>query len=178
MNECCTLPLEKIMANEHKPDGVCCLITEKTDAPPQTDCPESGTESEKIQRRTIEHMVRPELVDKILDSQYYYCADADCAIVYFSSDGISKFTTEDIRVAVFAKDPGKDVNVCYCFDWTRGRIEEEIRETGVSTAARDVAEKMRAKFCECDIKNPKGTCCIGNISAYVREAKNSLVAEK
>ena len=31
MNECCTLPLEKIMANDHKQDGVCCLITEKTD---------------------------------------------------------------------------------------------------------------------------------------------------
>ena len=62
MNECCTLPVEKIMANEHKPDGVCCLISEVTEAPPRADCPESGTISRKIQHRTIEHLVKPELV--------------------------------------------------------------------------------------------------------------------
>jgi len=26
MLECCDVPLEKIMANEHKPGGVCCLV--------------------------------------------------------------------------------------------------------------------------------------------------------
>ena len=25
MHECCTVPINQIMANEHKPDGVCCL---------------------------------------------------------------------------------------------------------------------------------------------------------
>ena len=178
MHECGTVPVEKIMENEHKQDGVCCLISEVTEAPPRADCPESVTISRKIQHRTIERMVKPELVDKILASQYYYCAASACPIVYFSQDGTSKFTTEDLLVAVFAKDPGKDVYVCYCYDWTRSRIENEIRETGVSTASRKVAEKVRASLCECDIKNPKGTCCLGDISAYVREAKDNLKAEK
>ena len=43
MHECCTVPVEKIMENKHKPDGVCCLISEVTEAPPRADCPESGT---------------------------------------------------------------------------------------------------------------------------------------
>ena len=167
MYECFTVPVEKIMENEHKQDGVCCLISDVTKAPPRADCPESGTISRKIQHRTIEHLVKPELVDKILASQYYYCAAADCPIVYFSQDGASKFNTEDIQLAVLAKDQGKDVNVCYCFDWTRGRIEEEIRETGVSTASQKIAEKVRASLCECDIKNPKGTCCLGDINRVV-----------
>ncbi len=177
MNECCTLPVEKIMANEHKPDGVCCLISEVTEAPPRADCPESGTSSRKIQHRTIEHLVKPELVAQILASQYYYCAAPDCPVVYFSPDGARKFTTEDLQVAVLAKDPGKDVNVCYCYDWTRGRIEDEIRETGVSTASRKVAEKVGASLCECDIKNPKGTCCLRDLDTYVREAKDNLKTE-
>lgn len=176
MNECCTIPVEKIMANEHKPDGVCCLVTEETDAPLKADCPDSGTNSRKIQRRTIEHMLKPELVVNISDSQYYYCANPDCPVVYFSQDGSSRFTTEEIQIAVFAKDSGRDVKVCYCYDWTRGRIEDEIRETGNSTVSREVAEKVRASLCECDIKNPKGTCCLGDLNRYVAGIKESLAA--
>jgi len=175
MHECCTVPVEKIMANEHKPDGVCCLVTEETDAPLRAVCSESATDSKKIQRRTIEHMVKPELADKILDSQYYYCADADCPVVYFSMENTNKFTIEDLQVAVFAKDPGKNVNVCYCYDWTRGRIEDEIGTTGVSTASKEVAEKVRASLCECDIKNPKGTCCLGDINTVIKEAKEKYI---
>jgi len=178
MHECCTFPIEKIMANEHKPDGVCCLVTEETDAPLLAACPESATDSKKIQHRTIEHLVKQDLVERILDSQYYYCADADCPVVYFSPDGASKFTIDELQLAVFEKDSGKNVNVCYCYDWTRGRIEDEIRETGVSTASKEVAEKVRASLCECDIKNPKGTCCLGDLNAYVREVKDNLEVEK
>ncbi len=166
MHECCDVPVEEIMSNEHMPDGSCCLVTEVTDAPPSADCPASGTESKKIQHRTIENMVKPELIDQILDSQYYYCADPECSVVYFNQDSSSTFTAADLRVKVFAKDPGKDVYVCYCFDWTRGRIEEEIEETGTSTASRDVAEKMKAGNCECDIKNPRGVCCLGDINKF------------
>ncbi len=175
MHECCTVSVEKIMADDHKPDGTCCLVTEETDAPLRAICPRSGTGSIKIQHRTIEHMVKPELVEQIVDSQYYYCANADCEVVYFSQTGTSEFTTEDLRLKVFAKDQGKDVYVCYCFDWTRGRIEEEIRETGVSTASRDVAEKVRAKLCECDIKNPKGVCCLGDLNSTIREIKEKYL---
>ena len=178
MHECCTIPIDKIMANEHKPDGICCLVTEVTDAPLRADCPVSATESKKIQRRTIEHMVKPELVEKILAAQYYYCSDSDCPVVYFSQDGNIRFTTEDIQVAVFSKDSGKDVNVCYCYDWTRGRIEDEIRKTGNSTVSQEVAEKVRASLCECDIKNPKGACCLGDLNRYVEEIKESVAAEK
>ena len=167
MHECCTVPIEQMMANEHKPDGVCCLVSDVTEAPLRADCPESGTGSRKIQRRTVDHLVKPEQAGDIIDTQYYYCAAADCPVVYFSQDGASKFTTEDLRVAVFAKDPGKDVNVCYCYDWTRSRIENEIKETGVSTASQKIAEKVRASLCECDIKNPKGTCCLGDINRVV-----------
>ena len=167
MYECCDVSLEKIMSNEHKPGGVCCLITEETVAPLRAHCPQSKTSARKIQRRTVEHLVKPELVGSISDSQYYYCDAPDCPVVYFNQDSSGTFTKGDLQVPVFAKDPGKEVNVCYCFDWTRGRIEEEIKETGTSTASREVAEKMKADHCDCDIKNPKGTCCLGDINRFV-----------
>lgn len=174
MHECCTLPIDRIMANEHKPDGVCCLVSEVTDTPPRADCPESGTSSRKIQRRTIEHLVKSDRVGEIADTQYYYCADSDCPVVYFANDSVRSFTTEDLKVKVFAKDTGGDVNVCYCYDWTRDGIKNELAETGQSTASREIAEKVRDSLCECDIKNPKGTCCLGDVNRVVREAKEAL----
>jgi len=175
MNDCCVVPIDKIMANEHLSDGACCLVTETSDAPLRANCPKSGSDSKKIQRRTMEHLVKPELVGNISDSQYYYCADESCLTVYFSLDGASTFTVEDLQVAVFDKDAGGEVNVCYCFDWTRGHLKDEIRESGVSAASKEVAEKVRAGVCECDIKNPKGVCCLGDINTVIRETKAKLV---
>ncbi len=178
MHECCTVPIDQMMANEHKPDGVCCLVSEVTEAPPRADCSESGTSSRKIQHRTVEHLVKHEQAGEIVDTQYYYCAEPDCSVVYFAGDGVRSFTTDDLKVKVFAKDPGGDVNVCYCYDWTRDRIKSELAETGRSSASREIAEKVRASLCECDIKNPKGTCCLGDVNRAVREAKEALAAEQ
>lgn len=177
MNECCALPAEQIAADQHKPGGVCCLVTEKTEAPARAHCPESGTSSRKVQHRTVEHLVKPERTPDIAATQYYYCAEADCPVVYFAQDGIPSFTTADIKVAVFSKDPGGDVNACYCFDWTRNRIRNELAETGKSTAAIEIAKKVKAQLCECDVKNPKGTCCLGDVNAVVKEAKQALGPE-
>jgi len=139
MHECCTVPINQIMANEHEPDGVCCLVSEVTEAPPRADCPESGTSSRKIQHRTVKHLVKPEQAGETVDTQYYYCAEPECPVVYFAGDGVRSFTTNDLKVKVFAKDPRGDVNVCYCYDWTRNRIKSELTETGQSSASREIA---------------------------------------
>ncbi len=178
MHECCTVPIDQIMANEHKPDEVCCLVSEVTEAPPRADCPESGNSSRKIQHRTVEHLVKPEHAGEIVDTQYYYCAEPDCPVVYFAGDGVRSFTTDDLNVKVYAKDHGGDVNVCYCYDWTRDRIKNELAETGQSSASREIAEKVSASLCECDIKIPKGTRCFGDVNRAVRKAKEALAVKQ
>ncbi|MEE8186204.1 MAG: hypothetical protein V3T99_00905, partial [Nitrososphaerales archaeon] len=70
------------------------------------------------------------------------------------------------------------VNACYCYDWTRNRIKNELVETGKSTAAIEIAKKVKAGLCECDIKNPKGTCCLGDVIAVVKEEKQVLGLEE
>ncbi len=168
MNPCCVNPIEVIAADAHKPDGECCLITEKTPSPNRAACPVSSTMSRKIQRRTLEHLLRPEKIREIENVQYYFCADRDCRIVYFSHESMPYFTIDDVSVKVMVKDPGDDVNVCYCFDWTRDRIKEEIASTGKSTASLQIAREIKAGNCTCDIKNPKGECCLGDVNSFVK----------
>jgi hypothetical protein len=170
MSSCCVLPVEVIAADQHKTGDECCLVTEKTPAPARTECPISKTLSRKVQRRTLEHLLKPENVGSMQKVQYYYCTDQACRVVYFSNENVPYYTVDDVKVKVFAKDTGNDVHVCYCFDWTRGRIKEQSAETGKSTAALEIAREVKAGNCACDIKNPKGECCLGDVNLVVKES--------
>ena len=171
MNSCCTLPIEVIAADKHKSDEQCCLVTEITPAPRKAECPVSETLSRKVQRRTLEHILRQEHVVSIQKVQYYYCENPTCPVVYFSNEKVPYFTTDDVRVKVLTKDNGDDVNVCYCFGWSRGRIKDEYTQTGKSTASIQIAQEVHAGNCACDVKNPKGECCLGDVNTFVKGIK-------
>jgi hypothetical protein len=171
---CCTAPVETIAANGHLSAGECCLVPQPVAAPVRAPCPASGSDARRVAKRTIEHLLTPSAATRIARGiQYYYCEDPRCDVVYFSKDGASQFMTADVRVAVFAKDVGEDVNVCYCFDWTRRRLREEIDLTEGSTAARSIANNIRTIGCACDIKNPSGRCCLGDVNRVVAEIVRS-----
>jgi len=173
MNSCCKLPVEQIAMDKHKSGENCCLMTDMTSAPARAECPVSKMPSRKVQKRTVEHLLRPEKVSLIHDAQYYYCADPGCTVVYFSNESVPYFTVEDVAVKVLSKDRGDDVKVCYCFDWTRARIKEELAQSGESTASLKIAEEIKAGNCACDIKNPKGECCLGDVFQVVKETISS-----
>ncbi len=168
MNSCCALPVEVIAADQHKKGDECCLVTEKTPAPTKANCPISKTPSRKVQKRTLEHLLKPEKLAELRDVQYYNCTDPTCKVVYFSNENVSYFSVDDVKVKVYAKVKDDGVNVCYCFDWTRGRIKEQIETTGKSTAAVEIAREVKAGRCSCDLKNPKGECCLGDVNSYVK----------
>jgi len=168
MNSCCVQPLEVIAADQHKSSDACCLVTEKTPAPARADCPISQISSRKVQRKTLEHLLNPGKVAEMQNVQYYYCTAPDCCAVYFSNENVPYFTVEDVQVKVLAKDKGDEVNVCYCFNWTRGRIKQQIKETCKSSAALEIAREIKAGHCACDIKNPKGECCLGDVNSFVK----------
>lgn len=170
MNSCGVQPVEVIATGQHKSGENCCLVTEKTLAPAKAACPVSGTLSRKVQRRTLEHLLKPEKLGLLRDVQYYCCRETNCDAVYFSNENAPFFTTADLPVKVFAKDQGDEVPVCYCFDWTRARIKQQIKETGQSAAAVEIAREIKAGNCACDIKNPKGECCLGDVNKLVKEA--------
>ena len=58
--------------------------------------------------------------------------------------------------------------VCYCFRYTPGSIRAEIEATGHSTVVDAINEGIQAGQCACDIRNPQGSCCLGNVRAVVK----------
>ena len=174
MNSRRKLPSESNAANRETIGGACCSFTPAVSAPARAECPISKTSSHRVQRRTLEHLLNPEKVAEMQNVQYYYCTDPECKVVYFSNDNVPYFTREDVGVKVFAKDASDDVSVCYCFDWTRERIKNEIAQTETSSAAAQIAREVKAGNCVCDIKNPKGECCLGDVNAVVKAAMLSI----
>ena len=64
-------------------------------------------------------------------------------------------------------DPGRQL-VCYCFDESEDSIRAELGEQGRSGAVERVRAHIAARDCACDVKNPRGVCCLGDLIAVVR----------
>jgi hypothetical protein len=85
---------------------------------------------------------------------------------------------EDLRESVFQKQPYRDETlVCYCFQHTVGSIRAEIIQTGVSTVIDQIMAGIQAGQCACDIRNPQGSCCLGNVRRLVRRFQIRAVNE-
>jgi hypothetical protein len=83
-----------------------------------------------------------------------------------------------VRERVYQKEPdSEDVFVCYCFRHTPGSIRAELITTGESTVVEVINTGIHAGQCACDIRNPQGACCLGNVSAVVKDVKQSLKVE-
>lgn len=93
--------------------------------------------------------------------EHRFCPTPDCSVVYFGGDEV--FLREDLTVPVFQKEPPGERTVCYCFGITETAIRRELDATGLSSAADRVTALVKAGRCACEVKNPQGSCCLGNL---------------
>jgi len=105
--------------------------------------------------------------------EYRFCPDAGCDVVYFSADG-EPFTTADVRVPVWQKLPFGDRPICYCFGESEASIRSEFAAGGASKAVERVREHIAAERCACDVRNPRGACCLGDVIATVKRVGDSV----
>jgi hypothetical protein len=110
---------------------------------------------------------------------YLFCRTADCPVVYFAEDGEQAFSTAEVRERVHQKEPNADdVFVCYCFRHTPENIRAEWVTTGHSTVVEQVNAGVQAGKCACEIRNPQGSCCLGNVRAVVKRVTTTEPARQ
>jgi hypothetical protein len=107
--------------------------------------------------------------------EHRLCTTRECPIVYFGADEV--FNRGEILVPVFQKEPTATRTVCYCFAVTEADIRRDV-DTGRSTARDRISALVKGGRCACEIKNPQGTCCLGNVAAATRAAKAALGSGK
>lgn len=151
----------------------CCQVEAPRGAEPArcADCDQRGRAVDPI---TVKALLRPEALARLSAPAHRFCPTASCPVVYFGEG--EAFDREDVAVPVFQKEPAGDRTVCYCFAISEADLRREITNTGRSTAAQRITEHVRAGRCACEVRNPKGSCCLGDVAAVV-EALTEEVAK-
>jgi len=137
-------------------------------------CPVCGEKGKSVDSLTVKAMLSVSLAE-VRDTPYRFCRTADCEVVYFAADGGQTFTRAQVREAVYQKEPhNPDVFVCYCFRHSPASIRAELLRTGRSTAIEQINAGIEAGQCACDIRNPQGSCCLGNVTQVVKQIEEAM----
>ncbi len=147
----------------------CCSAQPKGKA----ECPECHALAKGVLGKTLAHLLKEGTKSRFdcLDG-FYYCKTAACRVVYFRDEAV--LTQDDLTVTVGLKEGAVPATVCYCFGWTKEKIKAELDETGATTALEDIKAKMENPGCSCEILNPSGGCCLGDVGKVIKALSADL----
>ena len=135
-------------------------------------CPTNQQLGKKIDAVTLKALLALPL-NELRPIDYRFCRASNCPTVYYSVDGTQVFQETDLREKVYQKHPqDDDILVCYCFQYTIKDVKLEVERTGNNIIVEQINRGVQAGLCACDIRNPQGSCCLGNILQIVRSMKN------
>lgn len=122
-----------------------------------------------VTRETVGALINPELRDTVNGAAYAFCETPTCPVVYYTADGSQVLKTQ-LRVRVGLKETEDPIPVCYCFNVTERMIRDEVAQTGRSTASARIRAEVKAGNCRCEVENPSGRCCLGDVVATEKRA--------
>lgn len=136
-------------------------------------CPNSGNRGQSVEWRTVAALTRTVVPPR---QSFWLCRDAECDVVYFGEAGTC-LGSSDLRVEPGFKAACGDGLVCYCFLYRHSDIEAELRSPSESTILDRIKEKVQARSCACDVRNPAGNCCLGEIKKLTERLQKSLATD-
>jgi hypothetical protein len=140
-------------------------------------CPFCDERGAAVQLQTVKALLTETALRRIQPTHYRFCPTPACDTVYFGDAG-DRFDTHDLRVPVWQKQPVGARLVCYCFGETETGIRSELLARGRSDVVDRIREHIAAQRCACDVRNPRGACCLGDVMAAVKRMDTAIVAGK
>lgn len=160
------------------PDARCCspAVASVPFPPQRAVCPACAAQGKAVSVATVRALLRISL-RLVTQPVYHFCATPGCSVVYFAPDSGPQFTVDQLREPVFQKSLADlAAPVCYCFGYTRRALQGADARTHAQVVA-DITAGVHAGQCACDIRNPQGSCCLGNVrrlfAALQREPQRS-----
>lgn len=137
-------------------------------------CPECGKKGKPVATLTVKSLVRGHT--RVTPGSYLFCRTPDCDVVYFSEAvGLRK---SDVKVRVGLKESKDPVPLCYCFDYSRADIRKDVEERDSTGILERIKAEVKAGYCACEVKNPSGDCCLGDITRAIQEARALAAASR
>lgn len=132
-------------------------------------CPANGFAGKPVDWRTVAALASGRVPPK---QEFRLCRDAECEVVYYGSAG-SVLAVSDVNVSPGFK-AGGDGLVCYCFLHHEDDIAREVTETGTTHVLQSIKDEVQAGNCACEVRNPSGKCCLGEVQETIRAFEKEL----
>ena len=155
----------------------CCKLPEPVAAPDRR-CRRCGQRGRPVLHETMESLLKPEALRRLADEAYFFDRTPECKVVYFSNEAKSYFHKDDLTVRVGMKETESPIPLCYCFGHTAESVREEIVTTGHSTVAERITAEVQAGKCSCEVKNPSGKCCLGDVNRAIQQIQSEVQPEE
>ena len=136
-------------------------------------CPKCNQKAKGVLAKTLDHLLKDESKKSLECLEgFYFCQEPSCELIYFR-DALS-LTQEDLKVVVGLKEGATPATLCYCFKWTKEKIEYDLKHKGSTDALEDIKRKMENPGCSCETLNPSGGCCLGDVTKVIKKLKKDL----
>ncbi|WP_412027450.1 putative iron-sulfur cluster-binding metallochaperone [Deinococcus yunweiensis] len=130
-------------------------------------CPVTGVKGKAVKMVTLKALLTPHALAELNPkAEFRFCPDPMCDVVYFSEN--QTYRTDDIKVPVLQKSQSLDVPVCYCFGHTHSEVVKAAEADSGQKLEGSISAHIKAGRCGCEVNNPQGSCCLGNVKAIVR----------
>jgi|TARA_R110002033_G_scaffold802_6_gene7720 hypothetical protein len=131
-------------------------------------CPVCKNKAKEVSAITVKSLVKDKYLKEFSSvKDFFYCQTVNCEVIYFKPNEIIK--QEHLTKEVGLKEWASPKTVCYCFNWTKEKISDEISKFGKTNAIEDISEKMDSLGCDCEHKNPSGKCCLKDVKKAIKE---------
>ncbi|MDE1852845.1 MAG: (2Fe-2S)-binding protein [Thaumarchaeota archaeon] len=141
-------------------------------------CPECGNRGKPVQDLTVSVFVKNPSIflhpERLPPGAFSMCETKSCDVVYFNSHEGSAFRKNELRTKVWQKEDDPAVPACYCFNNSVNSIGREIERRGSTDVLARISAEVKAGNCRCEVTNPQGRCCLGNVTKAIRIAKEKL----
>lgn len=139
-----------------------------------THCPQCNQIGRRVNIITLKSLLLPSSLEQLnVSENYMFCATQDCEVVYYG-DNSSTYTKEKLKVPVYQKELDEEVNICYCFDWSLGKIKRDMLSNNEGSVVSIISNHMKKGRCGCEVNNPQGSCCLGNVKEAVKRISNEI----
>lgn len=133
-------------------------------------CPECAQHGQPVERLTLKALLCHQALARLEAGSYWFCTTPTCQVVYFSEGDCSIYHKPDLKVRVGCKEIDDPIPLCYCFGHTVTSVREEIARTQQSTVMTNITTHIQAGRCGCEVNNPSGKCCLGDVNKFARES--------
>ena len=153
----------------------CCAVR-KQHAVGRIGCTSCGTVGRVVSDKTLQAILQPPQALTLLAVGRRFGGTPSCQIVYYGDDGRA-VTKSEVPIRLGLKERVDPIPLCYCFGFSVADVRREIAETGRCTIPARITAEVRAGRCSCEIRNPSGTCCLGNVNRAVKQEQEAMQAD-